>query len=192
MTLKLSDLRYAVEREVRDTIENDLMIIWCNNANMEFGTRLNIPTTATIALNTTDLKYAEPTGVKQINRLWLQSDYDNGVYREFTWPYRRYNGYLWFTVPYQEADTLNVDYYKDMTYFTDITDPIDIDDRYSPLYTFFAKMNYYRLPEVMQKMGESAARKEAEAATQAYLMMKNSILSYYSMKNPDYVVKERW
>lgn len=190
--LTLSNIRYMIEQEVKEPIENADVVQWANQVNADMGVNLNLPATAQIALNTTDLSYPEPAGLKIINRLWLQSDHDNGIDREFTWTYRRYNGKIIFVKPFYQEDTLNVDYFKQLTYFTDISQPIDLDDRYGPLYAAYGLMKYYKLPAVMQRLGESQARQEVQMTQGMYMNMKQQATSLYSLGNEPTVVSERW
>mgnify|MGYP006962708527 FL=1 len=192
MATTLENIRFTVEREIRATLENEQVIAWCNFANMDFGVGLNIPATATISLNETDLSYPEPTGLKEIVYMYLQSDFDNGINRPFKWPYRRFNGAIWFELPYREPDTLNIQYYKDLTHFTDITDTIDLEDRFSPIYTFYCLMKYYASPEAKERFGDAVARREQERAEASYYHMRDQVQSYYEFKNPQYVIEERW
>lgn len=194
MTTTLTDIRYLIEREVKDTIENEDVINWCNQVNADIGTNINIPATASsIALNSTDLEYALPSDLKIINRLRLQSVIDEGIDRELLTPYRIYNGYLILPrVFWLAPDTLMLDYYKHLTNFTSISDNIDLPDRLNTVYSFYGFMKYYKQPNVMQKMGEPSARKQAETAERMYLNMKDQVISYYSLGNEPVVVDRRW
>lgn len=193
MAILLSDIRFTIQRELQDsTIDNETVIIWCNNASSDFGIKLNIPTTSTIAVITTDLSYALPTNLKIINRLSFQSDIDNGVDKEFQGPYRIYNGQIIFPSYFTQAETLNVDYYKQMTYFTAITDAIDIDDRYNTIYTSFCKMQYYDLPSTIERLGVQVATRKYQDAQVAYNNMKNTVTQQYALKNEPTTINSRW
>lgn len=191
MTTTLLDIRFIIERNIGDTLDNDTMIHWMNDGQMDFGVNLYIPETAQITLDTTSLSYNEPAQLKQIVRMWLQSDYDNGVDREFRGPYRRYNGKIIFPIPFPTVDTLNVDYFKTMKYFAAITDTIDIADRFTPIYTTYGEMRYYMLPRVAQQLGNLGQR-NLQTAQQTYQMLKRQVVQEYSFQNPDYAIKERW
>lgn len=190
--MKLLDIRFLLEREIKEAIENEDIINWANQVNADVGVNLNLPATGQIHLNTTEIEYPEPAGIKVINRLWLQSDFDSGLDREFTWSYRRYNGKFILARPFSQDDTLNVDFYKHLTYFTDIGESIDLDDRYTPLYTFYGLMKYYKLPSVIQRLGEAQARQEAQSAQGMYLNMKQQVTSLYALNSEPTVIKEAW
>jgi len=188
----LEDIRSIVQRETGLT-EHELVIQWANDANMDFGTVLNVPgTTSPITVNTTDLEYTLPTDLKEINRLWLQSDYDAGMDREIRVPYRIYNGKIKFPTPFSAADTLNIDYYKFLTHFDDITDSIDFPDRYITVYTAYCFMRYYGLQSTRDKLGQAVAQQNYDRAANAYQMAKNQVIQNYSFTNPDLTVLERW
>lgn len=191
MSKTLADLRFIIERSA-GAVDNDWMINVANDAQAEFALNINVPATSTIALTTTDLEYALPVTLKIINRLWLQSDYDNGIDKAFKWPYRIYNGQIIFKQPWVEADTLNVDFYKHLKYFTAIGDTIDIDDRFASLYTSYGQREWYDLPTVKTSMGDSQARKEWEKHNARYLNIQQQVMSYYSIQNEPVSVDERW
>lgn len=193
MATTLSDIRFTLQRELQDsTIDNETVIIWCNNANSDFGMNLNVPTSSTIALTTTDLSYALPSDLKVINRLSFQSDIDNGVDREFQGSYRIYNGQIIFPTYFTQADTLNIDYYSQLTYFTDITDVIDIDDRYNTIYTAYGKMQYYDLPSTLERLGGQLTTRKHQDAQVAYNTIKNAVTQQYSLQNEPTTIQERW
>lgn len=96
---------FFVERET-GPLDNESVINWCNECNIDIGAHINIPApTYQIALNTTDLDYPLPAYLKQINRLWLQSEYDNGINCDLDVKYRIYNGRIHFPVPFPMVDT---------------------------------------------------------------------------------------
>lgn len=193
MTTSISDIKFLLQRELQDsTIDNETVIIWCNNANSDFGLNLNIPTTSTIAVITTDLSYALPADLKIINRLSFQSDIDEGLDREFKGSYRIYNGTIIFPTYFTEADTLNVDYYKQMTYFTAITDAIDINDRYNTIYTAYCKMQYYDLPSTIERLGAQVATRKHQDAQGAYQNMKNAVTQLYALNIEPTTIQARW
>lgn len=192
MAKTITDIRFTVERETGQ-LENETVLNWCNDANMDFGTVLNVPgTTYQIALTTTDLDYALPTDLKEINRLWLQSDYDEGIDRELRVRYRIYNGRIYFPVPFPTTDKLNIDYYKFLKTFVLMTDVIDFDDRYMTVYTSYCTMRYYMLSSTQATIGEPTARRNYERSFAAHQNAKNQVIQNYSFTNPDLTVKERW
>jgi hypothetical protein len=192
MAKTLEDIRFVVEREV-GILENAIIINWCNDANMDFGTVLNVPApTHPITLTTTDLEYALPSDLKEINRLWLQSDFESGINRDLRTNYRIYNGKMQFSVPFPSIDTLNVDYYKYLTFFDAMSDVIDFEDRYMTVYTAYCAMRYFMLRSTQEALGESVAQLNYERAAGSYQMAKNQVIQNYSFKNPDLTIKERW
>lgn len=192
MALTLERIRFMAERYVNDTLSNEDIINWANDINAELGLNINIPDSAQIALTTTDMEYTLPATLKVINRLWLQSDRDNGIDKEFTWQHRIYNGKIIFVRPYWQSDTLNVDFYRQLTYFKAITDPIDLDDRYSPLYTSYMVAQYYLSPSAIERLGELQARKQYEQHYGRYISMRTQVTALYSLVNEPAVVQERW
>lgn len=192
MATSLEDIRFIIERSVGASIENEWMINCANDAQAEFSLDINIQDTDTIALTTSDLEYTLPADLKIINRLWLQSEFDAGIDREFKWTYRTYAGKIIFRQPWHQTDTMNVDYYRNMTYFTSIADEIDLDDRFAPLYTSYGQREYYDLPQVKQSIGEAQARKEWEKHNMRYMNIRQQVTSYYSIQNDGVSVNERW
>lgn len=191
MAITLLQIRFIAERDGL-ALEDEWVINKCNDAQADFGININIPDTDTIAITTTEILYPLPADLKIINRLWLTSDRDNDVDREFKWPYRIYNGNIIFVQPYLTEETLNVDYYRNMTYYTDISENIDLPDRFVPLYTSFLKMEWYDLPQVKQQLGESQARQEWTKHNARYLNMQRQVISNYSLQNEPATVDERW
>jgi len=193
MAKTLADIRFTVERDTGQ-LENADIVIWCNDCNTDIGTAINVPsaTPYQIAITTTDLEYELPPDLKEINRLWLQSDYDAGIDREIRYKYRIYNGHIQFPLPFPIIDTLNIDYYKFLTFFETIDDEIDFADRYVTVYTAYCTMRYYLLPSTQQTLGEAVARRNAERAAGSYQMAKNQVIQGYSFNNPDLAIRERW
>jgi hypothetical protein len=189
----LSDIRFVVERETGE-LTDDVVINWCNDLNMDIGSVMNVPSEIPyeITITTTDLDYALPADLKEINRLWMQSDYDSGVDRELRVKYRIYNGRIQFPVPFGSSDTLNVDYYKFLKFFELISDSIDFADRYMTVYTSYCKMRYFMLPSTQTALGEATARRNYERAAGSYQLARNQVIQNYSFNNPDLVVRERW
>jgi hypothetical protein len=188
----LLDLRFIVERFTGGTVDNEWFINVCNDAQAEFALNINIQDADQISLTTSDLEYTLPTGLKIINRLWLQSNFDAGIDKEFKWPYRTYKGKIIFTQPWVQTDTLNIDYYRHMTYFTSMDDEIDIEERFNSLYTSYGQREYYDRPEVRAAIGESQARKEWEKHNARYLNIQQQVISYYNIQNEPVSVNERW
>lgn len=192
MTTLLSEIRTRIERYTGGILDNEWMVSVANDAQAEFSLDINIQDTDQISLTTTDLSYTLPAGLKIINRLWLQSDYDAGIDREFTWNYRTYNGEIIFRQAWYASDTLNIDYYRNMTYFTSVDDAIDLDDRFSPLYVAYGQREWCDLPLTKKTIGEVQARQEWEKHNARYLAIKQQVTSYYAIKNDPVVVDERW
>src|SRR5690242_6391471 len=146
----ISDIRFNIEREVEVSFDNETIILWCNNAQSDFGAAINVPATSTISVTQTELTYALPADLKVITRLWSQTDYDNGIDSPLKANYRIFNGDIIFQTYFREPDTINVDYYIQLKYFTSETDAIDIDDRYITIYTYYCKAMYYSERKAIQ------------------------------------------
>jgi hypothetical protein len=194
--MKLLDIKFILQRELQDsTIDDETVLIWCNNANSDFGVNLNIPESSSIYVSTTELSYDLPDDIKVINRLSLQSDMDHGVDKAFTGSYRIYNGKIIFPGYFTKDDTLNLDYYKQLTYFTDIQNEIDIDDRYGTIYVYYAKAMYYNERKAIS--GSSIrdiriAMLSAQSITNMYSAVKKQIIQQYSFHNEPTTIQERW
>lgn len=181
-----------IEQYVSDPLENEWVIQVCNDAQAEFSLDINIQDTGQIALNTSDLSYALPADLKIINRLWLQSDFDAAIDKEFRWTYRTYMGNIIFTQPWVQPDTLNIDYYRNMLYFTSVDNQIDLEDRFSALYVSYGLREYYDITSVKKAMGEPQARKEWEKHNLRYINIRQQVISYYAIQNEPVSVNERW
>lgn len=143
---------------------------------MDVGINIDIPSDPQlITLDTTILAYDLDESLKIINRLRLQSDIDAGEDISLTINYRIYNGQIIIpNVFWVAPDDLVVDYYKHMTYFAAVSESIDIADRFTPLYTFYAIKHF---------------KPDYEARYQA---MKDQVVSYYSLGNEPVVIESRW
>jgi uncharacterized protein YkuJ len=183
----LEEVRLRVEGQVKLFVEHADVVNWCNNAQSEFMININLPATGTIAVNANDLTYPLPANLKIINRLSLVSD--EGEYRK---PWRIYNGNIIFTVNFSKPDTMNIDYYKHYTYYKDTTDVLDLPELHIPLYSEFCLSQWYCLPEQMKRLGEGPARQEYEKHMAQYQMLKQQVISYYSLSNEPTVINERW
>lgn len=190
----INDIRFAVVRETGATaIEHESVIQWCNDCNVDIGSVINIPAdTFQIPLTTTDMTYSLPEDLKEINRLWLESDLDYEINRSLRINYRIYNGTISFATPFRSEDVLNVDYYKFLTHFEDQEDLIDIPDRYMSLYVSYCKMRYFELFSTQDKITLPIAQRNSEFASQMYQVMRNQVIQYYSFTNPDISIVERW
>lgn len=189
----LDAVRFIIQRQTGQPIEHEQVIIWANDLNMDVGAVINVPgTTYQIAINTTDLTYHLPDDLKQINRMWLQSEYDSGLDRDIKIPYRIYDGTISFPVPFSFTDTLNIDYYKFLTTYNDISDTLDLPDRYVPLYANYCMMRYYELTSTSQQIGAELAIANQQRFAQMYATVKNQVIQNYSFTNPDLSVVERW
>jgi hypothetical protein len=190
--MKLIDIRYILERELSDSIDNDTIIHWMNEGQSDFGLSLYISApTVQIPVNTTDLSFLLPVDLKQIHRLSLQSDASEGKDQEYKGKYRIFNGKIIFPTPFYSADTLLLDYYKTMKFFVSIDAVIDIADRFTSIYTAYGKMRYYLLPRVAKQLG-AQARQMVEIYQSNYLMLKKQVNQEYALQNPYLEVEERW
>jgi hypothetical protein len=194
MAKSLLDLRFIIENQTKPfSLDNEDVIIWGNEVNADIGLSINVPSSENIALNTTDLQYALPADLKIINRLQLQSVIDEGIDAEFGIDYRIYNGNIVFPhVIWIAPDALVVDYYKHLTTFTSITDEIELDDRYVPIYQFYGLMKFYEIPAVIEKIGDQAANRRMLSYERKYEDMKNKLTSYQMLSNEPVVIDGRW
>lgn len=195
MTILLSDIRYTVEQELETNIDNETIILWCNNAQSDFGAALNVPETNTISVTPTQLTYALPADLKAITRLWSQTDYDNGIDSPLQANYRIFNGNIIFQTYFRQADTIHIDYYKLLKYFTSISDAIDIDDRFITIYTYYCQSMYYAKRKSIQ--GTSIrdiriAMLSAQSITGMYNAVKAQVIQQYLFRNEPSEVAERW
>lgn len=182
MTTSLSQIRFIVERDIEDTLDNDSVINWSNMAQTDFSLRVFVPGSTTQVITTTDLTYTlSPTTIREIRRLRLQSDIDNDINREYNPVYTFYNGVFEVPTPFTSADTLLIDYYKYLTYFTAITDLIDIQDRFFPLYTSYIEMKYYRLPSTLKKIGADEANLRYQDSFGVYNSTKKQVADAYNI-----------
>jgi hypothetical protein len=191
VTTTLSQIRFIIERNA-GPVENESVVNWCNEAQSELIMLIEIPTSATIAVTTTDLAYTEPVNIKRINRLWLQSERDSGIDRDISKSYRRYGGKIIFERLFGQADTLNIEFYKHFTYFTDITQSIDLEDRYTTLYTSYGQAQYYDIPSVIERLGDQAARRQYDKHYARYLNIKDQIAAQYTLETQPSTIKEAW
>lgn len=192
MATTLSAIRFLVEREVGVTLDDADILNWCNQVNMDVGININIQDTVQILLTTTGLEYLLPDDLKIINRLWLQSEFDAGIDKEFTLKYRTYAGKIILARPWIEEAALNIDYYRDMIYFTSIDDLIELDDRFTPLYVFYCKLTYHNQQKPMDNVNWRVAINSINVLQNGYNSMKNQVTSYYSLGNDPVVIDERW
>lgn len=192
MTTTLSDIRYQVEKSVKDELDPIDVINWCNDAQSELLLMVELPDTGTIAVNTSDIAYAEPANIKRINRMWLTSERDHGLDRDISKAHRRYAGKIIFETRFGRDDTLNVDFYKHLTHFTTITDPIDLEDRYATLYTSYVQAQYYDLPKVIERMTPQQAQRQYDKHYQRHLIIKEAISAQFVMNTQPSTIKEAW
>lgn len=179
MATTLSDIRFIVEREIQSTLENELVINWCNVAQAELMLRIDVPGNTTLAIDTETLEYTLPVTIREIRRLRYQSDIDNGYNRSVHPVYTLYNGKFEVPEPFAQSDTLLIDYYAYLTTFTAITDEIDLDDRFAPLYTNYIKAAYYSLPSTRQSIGDAQVQQMYEQTYGYYTMIKKQVTDYY-------------
>jgi hypothetical protein len=195
MTVLLSDIRDTVSQELGVIFENETIILWCNNAQSDFGASINVPATSPLSVTPTQLTYALPTDLKVITRLWSQTDYTNGIDSPLQANYRIFNGNIIFQSYFRQADTINIDYYKLLKYFTAITDSIEIDDRYITIYTYYCQSMYYAKQKSIQ--GSSIrdiriAMLSAQSIMGMYNSVKAQVIQQYLFRNEPSEVAERW
>lgn len=189
----LSDIRFLIEQQIKETIEDYDVINWSNEVNAELGTGINIPSDPAEIVLSTNLEYILPEDLKIINRLRLKSIVDQGLDNEFCTPYRIYNGKLVLPrVLWIIPDTLIVDYYKHMKHFETIYDEIELPDRLRTVYTFYGFMKYYQNPLVINRVGENQARANSQRYENMYQNMKNQVIAYYSLGDEPITVDRMW
>lgn len=181
MTTTLAQIRYIAERDVEDTLDNQSVINWSNMAQNDFMLRIFVPDSTTLAINTTSLSYNVSPDIREIRRIRRQSDIDNGINRPYYPVYTLYDGVFEVPVAFDAADTLLIDYYRYLTYFDDIDDAIDLQDRFNPLYTSYIEMRYYRLPSVIAKLGLAAADARYQDSFGVYGAMKKQVADAYNL-----------
>lgn len=193
MATTLEDIRFTMERAVQDTIDNQNVINWANDAQTEILMQIDIPASTTMAVNTNDVSYPlVVTNIRRINRLWLTEERNMGVDRDISIPYRIYSGNIVFAYRFSKADTLNIEYYRYLTHFADITDAIDLDDRFGTLYTSYGLAQYYDLPSTVQRVGEAQARRQYDKNYARHLMIKDQIASQFTLLTQPSTIKEAW
>jgi hypothetical protein len=191
MATTLSQIRFKIQTTVQDDISTDSVIEWCNDAQSEIMMAIDVPDSATLSVNTTDLSYAlVPTNIKRINRLWISSERSAGVDRDINVPYRIYDGSIVFAQRFSKEDTLNIEYYRHLTYFTAITENIDIDDRYATLYSSYGVAQYYDSPKVIERLGELPARRQYDKHYGRHMNIRNQISAQYTMQLQPSTIKE--
>lgn len=182
MTTTLSQIRFIVERDIEDTLDDQSIINWSNMAQSDFSLRLFVPGSTTQVINTTSLTYTlSPTTIREIRRLRLQSDIDRKINRDYNPVYTFYNGVFEVPSPFTAADTLLIDYYRSLTFFTDIDDVIDLQDRFFPLYTSYIEMRYYRLPSTMKKIGPDESNLRHQDSFGVYSSTKKQVADAYNI-----------
>lgn len=183
MTTTLEDIRFIVERDVGDQLDNDYVINKCNVAQADFMLRIFIPGSTTQLLDTTSLTYTlSPTTIREIRRLRLQSDIDNLVNRPYNPVYTFYNGVFEVPSPFTAVDTLLIDYYAYLTTFTLITESIQLNDRFKPLYTSYVEAQYYLLASTRKSIGELPAQRMYDIGMNVYSMMKKQVSDFYNVE----------
>jgi len=181
MAVTLEEVRFIVERDTEDILDNESVINWSNMAQNDFMLRIYVPGNTTITINTTAISYPVSTDIREIRRIRRQSDIDNGINRPFYPVYTLYNGNFEVPVPFGTDDTLLIDYYRYLKFFTDITDAIDLQDRFFPLYTSFVESRYYRLPSTVNKIGAKQAELKYQDSFGIYMANKKQVADAYNI-----------
>lgn len=192
MATTLSDIRFEIERFVKDTVENEEVIDWCNDAQIELLAIINLPDAVYIPVNTSDISYTFAADVKRINRMWLESEREAGVDRDLPNSYRIYNEEIIFQNRFDRDDTLHIEFYRHLTYFTDINDLIDIDDRYKTLYTSYGIAQYYDNPQTIGRIGENLSSRQSEKHYARHLTVRDQIAAQYITQIQPSTIKEAW
>lgn len=192
MATTLEQIRFDIERSIKHTVESEDVINWCNDAQSELIMTVNLPSTLSIPVTTSELAYAADIDVKRINRIWLQSERDAGVDRDIPKPYRMYNGEIIFETLFDREDTLNIDYYRHLKYFTEITDEIDVEDRFKSLYTSYGIAQYYDNPLTMEQIGVQQANRQYDKHYNRHLTIRDQIAAQYILQLQPSTIKESW
>jgi hypothetical protein len=195
MATNLSNIRFLVEREFGETIEDADILNWCNQVNMDVGVNINIPSPTPLSIVMVDniIEYVLDENLKVINRIRSQSDIDNHIDRELKLNYRIYGGKLILQQVYWNIpDTLIVDYYKNMAVFTDIDNTIDIDDRFTPLYVFYCKIQYHNQRKDSQNVNWRVAINSINTLMSNYSNIKLQVMAYYALRNEPVIISESW
>jgi hypothetical protein len=184
----LTDIRFDCELILpQDALTNEKVIKWCNEAQADFMLRIFIPKLTSLALDTTTLSYTwTPVNMREIRRLRLQSDIDKGINRPYNPVYTLYNGAFEVPAPFQKDDILLIDYYAYLTTFTAMADPIDLPDRFKPLYTSYIEAQYYITPEAVNSMPGRTARYVPwliayQQYSTLYEKMKKQVADFYNI-----------
>jgi hypothetical protein len=180
MSTTLSQIRFIVEQNIQDGLDNETVINRCNIAQSEFMLRVKIPASTTLVVDTSTITYTTlPATILEFRRFRFQSDIDNGYNRSVSLIFSYYNGKFEVPAPFSKADTLLIDYYSHLTTFTDIADTIDLPDRFSSLYTSYLESVYFNLPKTRADIGEQVAQARYEQAYGYYQMIKKQVMDYY-------------
>lgn len=178
----LSTIRFDCQETLQDEINDAMVVKWCNEGHADFNLRIFIPGSTTQLLDTTSLTYTlSPTTIRTIRRLRLQTDIDNYINRDYTPIYTFYNGVFEVPYPFSAVDTLLIDYYAYLTTFTDVTESIQLNDRFKPLYTSYIESQYYALPSTRKIVGELYAQRMYDQRYAFYLMMKKQVSQFYNL-----------
>ena len=182
--ITLEDIRFKVERDIQDQLDNESVIDWSNVAQNEFLLRITLPGSLTLAIDTTSISYdLSAYAIREFRRFRLQSDIDNGFNRNFNPVYTFYNGTFEVPSAFPADDDLLIDYYGNLRFFTAIDDEIDLDDRFYPLYTTFIKMMYYQLPSVVEKLGVERAEMRYQSNMNMHNVAKKQVADFYLISN---------
>lgn len=192
MAITLSDIRFDIERSVKDSVENEDVVNWCNDAQTELLSIIDLPATVDISITTTANSYPFTADAKRINRMWLQSERDAGVDRDITKTYRIYNGEIIFETRFDKDDTLHIEYYRHLTYFTDVANLIDVEDRFKTLYTSYGIAQYYDNPQVIERLGDNRATRQYDKNYSRHLSVKDQIAAQYITLAQPSTIKEAW
>lgn len=188
MTTTLTNIREDCELILpQGALTNEKVIKLCNMAQAEFMLQIFIPGSTTLVLDTTSLTYTlSPTTIRDIRRLRLQSDIDNSLNRSYNPVYTFYNGVFEVPIPFTAVDTLLIDYYAFLKTFTDVTDTIDLPDRFKPLYTSYIEAQYYISPEAVADMPGKSSRYVPwliayQQYNTTYMTMKKQVSDFYNI-----------
>jgi hypothetical protein len=180
MAKTLQDIKSIVERDIQDYLDVTSVVDWSNAAQNEFMLRIFIPGTATLAIDTSTVIYTGlPVDIREFRRFRLQSDLDQSINRPYYPVYEYYNGNFEVPAPFNSNDTLLIDYYSYLKLFEDVSDTIDLEDRYYPLYANYLKKMYYTLPSTVTKLSLEFAMMKSGEAQAAYDIAHKQVMDAY-------------
>lgn len=179
MAVTLYDIRFLVEHNVQERLDDPWIINQSNAAQIELLQRVFIPGTYNLPVNQTDLSYTLPPEIYEIRSIRSLENYNNGFNVPIYPVYTYYNGLFQVPVSYFKDDTFIIDYYKRMKTFNTIDDAIDIEDHFKTLYSAYIEAMYYNLATTRANIGEVSALNNYNLNMNYYQTMKKQVTDFY-------------